>query len=103
VNLREVLDAASSGLGDVEVVAQQGGDVAWARGHQVFAILMSGGMAAEFALDPAVAAAAARTPDVVPSSRGRGWVRFAPASLDQHAQDRAAAWFGSASRRRGSS
>lgn len=98
MNLREVLDAASSGLGDVEAVVGSDGDVTWSRGDRPFATLGAGGAAAEFALDAAVAAAATRTPDVVPSTRGRGWVRFEPASLDPHAQDRATAWFGSAYR-----
>ena len=102
MSLREVLDAASSELGDVETLAEPGGDVTWSRGDRAFAILGAGGSAAEFALDPAVAAAATRTPDVVPSTRGRGWVRFEPASLDPHSQDRASAWFGSAYRRLGS-
>ena len=54
---------------------------------------------AEFALDPPVASAAARTPDVSPSPRGPGWVRFGPGVLDDHAADRATAWFASAHRR----
>jgi hypothetical protein len=56
-------------------------------------------MAAEFRLDPPVAAAALRTPDTGPSRRGEGWVRFRPDVLDHHALDRAEAWFGSAWRR----
>ena len=36
----------------------------------------------------AVAAAALRTPDTVPSAAGRGWVAFRPAELDQQAIDR---------------
>jgi hypothetical protein len=54
--------------------------------------------AAAFALDPAVAAAAARTPDTTPSGLGAGWIRFAPTTLDDHAADRAVAWFVSAHR-----
>ena len=54
---------------------------------------------AEFRLDPAVAAAALRTPDTSPSPRGADWVAFSPAALDGHALDRAKAWLASAWRR----
>ena len=54
-----------------------------------------------FRLDPAVAAAAQRTPDTVTSERGPDWVVFAPVVLDAPAVDRAIAWFGSAARRAG--
>jgi 2,4-dienoyl-CoA reductase-like NADH-dependent reductase (Old Yellow Enzyme family) len=54
---------------------------------------------ASFRLDPAVAAAARRTPDTGESDRGPEWVRFAPAELDAHGIDRARAWFESAARR----
>ncbi len=54
--------------------------------------------ALELRLRPAVAAAALRTPDVEPSSRGPGWVRFQPAAIDGFAQDRARAWLESAVR-----
>jgi hypothetical protein len=47
-------------------------------------------------LRPAVAAAALRTPDVMASPRGLGWVRLAPAVLDGFATDRALAWLESA-------
>lgn len=49
-------------------------------------------------LRTAVATAALRTPDTVPSARGRGWIRFAPAELDDFARDRALAWLESAIR-----
>jgi hypothetical protein len=52
----------------------------------------------EVRLRPAVADAALKTPDVAPSGRGRGWVRFAPSELDDFARDRAAAWLESAVR-----
>lgn len=57
--------------------------------------------AGEFRLDPAVAAAARRTPDTTASDRGAEWVRFAPATLDDHGADRAVAWLRSAARRAG--
>ena len=54
-----------------------------------------------FRLDPAIAAAAVRTPDTMPSGRGAGWVDFAPDTIDDHAEDRAVAWLESAHRRLG--
>jgi hypothetical protein len=52
----------------------------------------------EVRLHPAVAAAALRTPDVAPSARGAGWVRFSPAEIDGFTRDRALAWVESALR-----
>ena len=57
-----------------------------------------GGQAASFRLSSAVAAAAVRTPDVVPSGRGAGWVTIRPSELDPQAIDRMRAWFESARR-----
>lgn len=54
--------------------------------------------AIEVRLRPAVADAALRTPDTTASGRGRGWVRFAPADLDDPSRDRALAWLDSAVR-----
>jgi hypothetical protein len=50
------------------------------------------GDALEVRLDPAVAAAALRTPDTDASSRGPAWVRFSPPKLDRMAIDRATSW-----------
>jgi hypothetical protein len=100
VSLREVLDAAAA-LPGVAVASLPDGAVSWARDGRSFAFLSSDGSTAEFALDDAVAAAATRTPDVTPSGRGSGWVAFRPAALDDHAVDRAVAWFASAYRRLG--
>lgn len=97
--LREVLGDAAAGLADTEAATGAGGETTWSRGGRPFAVLSGDGNAAEFRLDAAVAAAATRTPDVVPSGRGSGWVRFQPAVLDDHGADRAAAWFASAHRR----
>jgi hypothetical protein len=99
MTLRELLEAAAGGLPEIGSAAGPGGSVTWSRGGRPFAVAKAGGASAEFALDPAVADAAARTPDVAPSDRGVGWVRFAPAALDDHAADRALAWFASAHRR----
>jgi hypothetical protein len=71
-------------------------------GHEVTAagivVAAFGADALEARLRPAVASAALRTPDTSPSERGRGWVRFAPAALDDFARDRALAWLESAVR-----
>jgi hypothetical protein len=99
VNLHDLLSDAAAGLPDVERLAGPDGSVTWTRDAQGFAALSRDGSAAEFRLDAAVAAAAARTPDVSLSSRGPGWVTFRPAVLDDHGADRAAAWFASAHRR----
>ena len=101
MTLRELLDDAAAELDDIETIAAADGGVTWSRNGRPFAAIEGGGDAAEFALDPAVAAAAARTPDVSPSARGSGWVRFRPARLDDGAADRARAWLESAHRRLG--
>jgi hypothetical protein len=99
LNLRDLLVAAAADLPDVEVATGPGGELSWSRGGRTFAVLTDGGAAAEFELDRAVAAAAARTRDARPSERGPGWVHFRPVTLDEHGADRAAAWFTSAHRR----
>jgi hypothetical protein len=68
----------------------------WARRGVPFAVLGPTGV--ELRLDPAIAAAATRTPDTAPSPRGRDWVRFNPRELDAHAIDRLQAWFALAHR-----
>jgi hypothetical protein len=75
------------------------GIVTWSVGDQPFAVLGSEGI--EIRLDEAIAAAAARTPDVAPSPRGPEWVRFDPPDLDGHAVDRLRAWLELAYRRAG--
>jgi hypothetical protein len=100
VNLREVLDAASAQYGlDARVATADDGSVTWSRGDQVFAVVSADGETASFLLDPLVAGAAARTPDVRASARGRGWVDLSPRTVDGHAADRAGAWFLSGYRR----
>jgi hypothetical protein len=69
----------------------------WAHAGRVFAVLGPDGV--ELRLDPAIAAAATRTPDTAPSPRGTEWVRFNPRELDGHAVDRLTAWFDLAYRR----
>ncbi len=101
MTLRDLLADAAGQLDDVETELEPDGALTWSRGGGPFATVGSDGASASFALDPAVAAAAARTPDVEPSSRGAGWVTFRPADLDDHAADRAVAWLASAHRRLG--
>jgi hypothetical protein len=57
------------------------------------------GATAEFHLDRAIASAARRTPDAIPSPRGEDWVAFSPGAIDRFAEDRLRAWFGAAHRR----
>jgi hypothetical protein len=97
--LRDVLDAAATGAADVDVATQTDGATTWAVRGTVFAILSADGSTASFLLDPIVAGAAARTPDVRRSERGPGWVEMRPRAVDGHAADRAGAWFLSGHRR----
>jgi hypothetical protein len=64
------------------------------RGARVFAVVE--GDAAELRLQPDVAEAVLRTPDTVPSGRGREWVRFEPRTIEPSVEDRLAAWVMSA-------
>ena len=102
MTLREVIDAAAAQYGlDPRIESAADGSTAWSRGEHVFATLSADGTTASFLLDPLVAGAAARTPDVRASARGRGWVEMSPRVVDGHAADRAGAWFLSAYRRLG--
>ena len=96
LTLAEILAAAADGLGGVTVDAGSEGTT-WAVGPAAFA--MQSGDLAEFRLDQRVAAAALRTPDTARSIRGSDWIVFGPSILDDHAVDRAEAWFLSAHRR----
>jgi hypothetical protein len=96
LTLAEVLAEAADGLTSV-TTDRSGPITTWAAGPSVFATLA--GDRAEFRLDPLVAAAALRTPDTAPSPRGGDWIAFQPSILDDHALDRAEAWFLSAHRR----
>jgi hypothetical protein len=76
---------------------RDGEAVAYAVSGRVFAVLMPDLL--EVALDPAIAAAALRTPDTLASSRGKGWVAFTPEAIDRFALDRADSWVRLAHRR----
>jgi transcription elongation factor len=99
MTLRELLEAAASELPGIGSNVGPDGAITLSRGGRPFAVANADGASAEFALDPAVADAAARTPDVATSGRGAGWVTFSPTALDDHAADRAVAWLASAHRR----
>ena len=99
MTLLELLEAAEGGLADVGRSVGADGSTTWSGGAQPFAVLSADGGAVEFSLDPAVATAAAKTPDTIASLRGAGWVLFRPVALDAHGADRANAWFASAHRR----
>lgn len=97
-DLTALLEDAAGDLEAVEQAADAAtGAVEWSIGGRLFATAVGG--RAEFRLDPAVAAAALRTPDTSRSGRGGDWVAFTPAELDRHAIDRATAWLASAWRR----
>ena len=100
MNLRELLEVEAIELPGAEPSLDPDGSITWSRGNRPFALVSADSSSAEFALDPSVADAATRTPDVSPSSRGPGWVTFNPKEdLDDHAADRAVAWLASAHRR----
>ena len=99
MTLRELLTAVALDLPEADPATDGVGGITWSRRDRPFATLSADGTTASFALDGAVAAAAARTPDVALSSQGSGWVDFTPIELDDHAADRATAWFASAHRR----
>ena len=95
--LADVVEAAAGGLtAPIERQVGADGQREYHRGGRPFAAVDPGGAWAVFHLTPTVAAAALRTPDTEPSTRGRGWVTLRPAILDGHAVDRATAWFESA-------
>lgn len=87
--LGELLDDRAGELEGTERRPTDGG-VEYRRAGSLFAAL---GSEAEFRLGADIAAAALRTPDTHPSSRGPQWVAFGPRTVDRFARDRAAAWF----------
>ena len=103
-SLGQIVRAIANDLPDVTASSEPGAPGArpavatltLLRGRAAFAVLGSSGI--EIRLDPAIAAAASRTPDTAPSPRGREWVRFNPRDLDAHAIDRLRAWLDFAAR-----
>jgi hypothetical protein len=99
MTLREILEASATETPGVEVGIDDDGATAWSYGGTVFAVLSANESSVSFLLDPIVANAAARTPDVKRSRRGAGWVDMAPKVVDRHVYDRVRAWFLSGHRR----
>ena len=98
MTLREVMDAVAADAGiDAEVAVD--GSRTWVHAGRVVATLDAEGRVASLRLAPAPARAAPRPPDPRTSDRGGEWVRFFPAVVDGHADDRARAWFAAALRR----
>lgn len=93
--LGELLVEEAAAAEDVVVAARESASEVTAGGHVVAVIHTD---ALEVRLRPAVVLAALRTPDVEAGARGRDWIRFAPATLDEFAIDRATAWLASAIR-----
>lgn len=92
-SLQELFDELAD-QADVETADSSGGVREYLRAGRVFAAADDG--AAEVLLHPEIAEAARRTPATNASARGPAWVRFSPPELDDHALDRAEAWFLSA-------
>jgi len=100
MTLQEALEAVAAELDPApDAMVLPDGSIEWARDGVVFAALEGTGDVAAFRLDDVLAAAARRTPDTAPTPRGNPWVVFAPGVLDDHAIDRAQAWFEAAYRR----
>ncbi len=98
MTIADTLAAAARGEPAVSAQPSDDGGLEYVLTGRPFAALDAGGQSASFRLSSAVAAAAVRTPDVVPSGRGAGWVTIRPSELDAHAIDRMNAWFDSARR-----
>ena len=93
-----LLDATASALSGVDR-RQDGRGVTWSIGGQPIAIVE--GTMASFRIGREIGAAARNTPDASASALGPDWVALQPESLDDHARDRAVAWFAAAHRRAG--
>ena len=96
-----LLAEAAADLAGVTTGTDPSGATTWSRGGEHRAAVSLDESVASFRLDPAIAAAAVRTPDTMPSGRGPGGVDFAPDTIDDHAEDRAVARLESAHRRLG--
>lgn len=92
-SLAALFERLATEVADVTVAAAQGLRE-YRRGNRAFAAVKGG--VAEVRLNPEVAEAAQRTSHTTSSTRGPGWVRFEPPTVDAFALDRAGAWFLSA-------
>jgi FAD/FMN-containing dehydrogenase len=88
--LEATVDSAARDLPGVERASAADG-AEYGRSGQPFAVVSPATL--EVRLDPVIAAAARRTPDVVASARRPGWIAFSPPEPDRFALDRARAWF----------
>ena len=93
--LAERVEAVIAEMDEVAVV-QSGDERELRAAGRLFAVISDDAL--EVVLDPAVAEAAQRTPDVSASARGPAWVLFRPQVVDRFALDRAEAWLRSAHR-----
>jgi hypothetical protein len=91
-----ILDGATGAMPGVRR-STAGSSITWAAGDVPFAVVT--GSTVELRLDRAIAAAALKTPDTAASARGPEWVRYTPATLEDHDLDRLEAWFALAHRR----
>ncbi len=87
-SLGDILADLLDEIGEVEVSASReyahdGIPFAWRPEEEVL----------EVRLGVDIAEAALRTPDTHVSERGDAWVRFSPPEWNEHARDRAQAWF----------
>jgi hypothetical protein len=89
-SIAQLVSELAADLADANATTD-GASTTWSRSGRMFSVLGQDGI--ELRLEPAIAAAAARTPDAAPSPRGPEWVRFNPRELDGHATDRLTAWF----------
>jgi hypothetical protein len=94
-SLEELLVADAQKVGALKEAAANGGHE-FSHGRHKFAFV--NGDVAEFRLDPEIVEAALRTPSTTASTRGPDWVCLTVREADQHAVDRARAWFLSAYR-----
>ena len=91
-----LLEETAATLGGVLARTDSSG-LTWTVDGQPIASLAGG--TALFRIGREIGAAALKTPDTSASTLGPEWVGFRPATLDDHARDRAVAWFGAAHRR----
>lgn len=89
-SVAQLVSELATDLADTHATTE-GASTTWSRSGRTFGVLGPDGI--ELRLEPAIAAAAARTPDAAPSPRGPQWVRFNPRELDGNATDRLTAWF----------
>jgi hypothetical protein len=88
--LTELVETLAAETDDISSIPTPTG-ADYLRNRRAFAAV--DGAAVELRLLSDISEAARRTPDTSASARGEDWVRFAPATWDEHATDRLEAWF----------